>query len=134
MAGTTSRLGLPYPTGTDRVADGDNAIQALADALDFGGVRVGAAAIPFGTQVNAVRKATMQTAAFDAQTDPGGILAVTFPVPFTSMILHFSATLLVGGAYNPVIANGTMNLSGATLYFPDAASVIVKGSYLVIGI
>jgi hypothetical protein len=30
MAGTTPKYGFPYPTGTDRVADGDNAIQALA--------------------------------------------------------------------------------------------------------
>lgn len=33
MSGTTTR-GLPYPTGTDRVADGDNAIQSLAEAVD----------------------------------------------------------------------------------------------------
>jgi len=35
MAGTTS-TGIPYPTGTDRVADGDNAMQAMAEALDYG--------------------------------------------------------------------------------------------------
>jgi hypothetical protein len=34
MAGTTTRLALPYPTGGDRVADGDNAMQALAEAVD----------------------------------------------------------------------------------------------------
>jgi hypothetical protein len=33
MAGTTPN-GLPYPTGTDLVRDGDNAIKALADAVD----------------------------------------------------------------------------------------------------
>lgn len=33
MAGTTTN-GLPYPTGTDRVMDGDNAIQALAEEVD----------------------------------------------------------------------------------------------------
>lgn len=27
--------GLPYPVGTDRVMDGDNAIQALAEAIDL---------------------------------------------------------------------------------------------------
>jgi hypothetical protein len=26
--------GLPYPTGTDKVVDGDNAIKALAEAID----------------------------------------------------------------------------------------------------
>jgi hypothetical protein len=34
MAGTTNPLAFPYPTGTDRVMDGDNAIQALAEALN----------------------------------------------------------------------------------------------------
>jgi len=34
MGGTTSPYGFPYPTGTDRVMDGDNAIQALAEAVD----------------------------------------------------------------------------------------------------
>ena len=34
MPGTTPSLALPYPTGTDRVMDGDNAIQALALAVE----------------------------------------------------------------------------------------------------
>jgi hypothetical protein len=34
MGGTTPTHGLPYPTGSDRVAEGDNAIQALAVKLD----------------------------------------------------------------------------------------------------
>lgn len=32
--GDTTEHGLPYPVGTDRVMDGDNAIQALAEAID----------------------------------------------------------------------------------------------------
>jgi hypothetical protein len=41
MAGTTPTYSWPYPTGTDRVADGDNAIQALAVAIEnsFKGTR-----------------------------------------------------------------------------------------------
>lgn len=34
MGGTTPNLALPYPVGTDRVMDGDDAIKALADMLD----------------------------------------------------------------------------------------------------
>ena len=34
MAGTTPKFGLPYPTGTDHVVDGDDAIKALATAID----------------------------------------------------------------------------------------------------
>lgn len=33
MGGTTTH-GLPFPTGTDRVMDGDDAIKALAEAVD----------------------------------------------------------------------------------------------------
>ncbi len=36
MTGSTSKLGLPYPTGTDPVSSGDDMIKALADALDSG--------------------------------------------------------------------------------------------------
>lgn len=32
--GSNTTHGLPYPVGTDRLMDGDNAIQALAEALD----------------------------------------------------------------------------------------------------
>lgn len=34
MGGVTPAHGLPYPTGNDRVAEGDNAIQALAVKVD----------------------------------------------------------------------------------------------------
>jgi len=34
MAGSTPVYGFPYPTGTDRVMDGDNAIAALAQAIE----------------------------------------------------------------------------------------------------
>jgi hypothetical protein len=34
MPSQTANLALPYPVGTDLIADGDNAIQALADKLD----------------------------------------------------------------------------------------------------
>lgn len=34
MAGTTPLYALPYPTGTDRVMDGDNAMEALARAVE----------------------------------------------------------------------------------------------------
>jgi len=40
MPGSTPDYGFPYPTGTDRVMDGDNAIEALARAVEdvFGGI------------------------------------------------------------------------------------------------
>lgn len=34
MSGVTSPLSFPFPTGTDRVMDGDDAIKALAEKVD----------------------------------------------------------------------------------------------------
>jgi hypothetical protein len=34
MGSNTTRAGLPYPVGTDRVMDGDDAIRGLAERLD----------------------------------------------------------------------------------------------------
>jgi hypothetical protein len=34
MGGTTAGHSLPYPTGADRVSEGDNAIQGLAEKVD----------------------------------------------------------------------------------------------------
>jgi hypothetical protein len=47
MGGTTPISNLPYPLGTDRVMDGDDAIKALATALDpFGISARGAVSFP----------------------------------------------------------------------------------------
>ena len=51
MGGTTPISALPYPTGTDRVADGDNAIQALATALDEAAASSAGAGIVPGASV-----------------------------------------------------------------------------------
>jgi len=34
MPSTTPKFAFPYPVGTDRVTDGDNAIQALAERVE----------------------------------------------------------------------------------------------------
>jgi hypothetical protein len=44
MGANTPGLALPYPTGTDRVADGDNAMQALAERIE--------ARMPWGAPAN----------------------------------------------------------------------------------
>jgi hypothetical protein len=133
MAGTTARLALPYPTGTDRVADGDNAIQALAEGLDFAGVRVGTAAVPFGTVVSAVRKAIVQTFCTEVALS-GSTTTVTYPVAFTSQIYFLSATLLNGAAAAPVVNGGTIGLTSVSLFFPGTSSPTVRVALLVIGI
>ena len=56
MAGTTPKYGFPYPTGTDRVMDGDNAIQALAESVEgqIGKAKWGAATVTTDASGNAV--------------------------------------------------------------------------------
>ena len=53
MGGTTSPLTFPYPTGTDRVADGDNAIQALAERLNTYLNTIGAT-VPLDSNIGAL--------------------------------------------------------------------------------
>jgi hypothetical protein len=70
MGGITTNLKIPYPTGTDRVADGDNAMQSLAERVE--------ARMPWGV---------LGRASFSAATGaitgeyviPGLTVAVTIP-------------------------------------------------------
>jgi hypothetical protein len=48
MAGATPKYALPYPTGTDRVMDGDNAIQALAERVEANVLTGPWIGLPFG--------------------------------------------------------------------------------------
>lgn len=61
--GSTTTDGLPYPVGTDRVMDGDNAMQALAEALTGRSARVATGVASITGAANVVRN-----------------LAITFPV------------------------------------------------------
>lgn len=61
MGSTTTRAGLPYPVGTDRVMDGDDAIRGLAERLDGSSGTV--ASVPFSMaagQANIVLSAATQ--------------------------------------------------------------------------
>jgi hypothetical protein len=78
MSGTTIK-GYPYPTGTDRVADGDNAIQALAEKIDT--------VAPFAIAAG--------TVPITPPPAPGGVsTAITFPAsrftqaPICSITAH----------------------------------------------
>jgi hypothetical protein len=74
MPGSTAG-GLPYPLGTEPVRDGDNAIKALADALQ---VRGGAQRVQRGSVL--------------VTLDPNGQVAHVFPVPFTGTpVVTFSS-------------------------------------------
>lgn len=65
MGSITPIYGFPYPVGTDRVMDGDNAIEALARAVE-GSIKAGTAALT---------------------TNATGDASITFPTPFPTSIL-----------------------------------------------
>ena len=70
MAGQTTTLKIPYPTGTDRVADGDNAMQAIAERIE--------ARMPLGVLGRAVF--TVATGAISGEyTIPALTVTVTVP-------------------------------------------------------
>jgi hypothetical protein len=98
MAGSTPNQ-LPYPTGTDRVMDGDNAMQALAESI-----RV------WGTSV-----------LLNLATTPTANVVITFPaglftaVPNVACMMHSSAWN-AGSSGAPTTTSVTMNaraLSGS---------------------
>lgn len=123
MGGTTAPLGFPYPTGTDRVMDGDNAIQALADAVDdyFVGVdNVSGlvwAPVAVGGQSRLYRRGRMGIFVSEGIGPSGGgvgsgVVVVTFPagyrppfvVRFTGIYWPSQGTFLMD-----LNADGTLN-------------------------
>lgn len=92
-------LGYPYPVGTDRVMDGDNVIQSLAEAVEakLGVYRCGSVTIP-----------TPDTAV--------GTVSVTFPAGL------FTAVPAVGASCN---SNTPMSWA-ANCYQPTASGMQVK--------
>jgi hypothetical protein len=72
MPSSTPKYQLPYPLGTDRVADGDNAIQALAERVEAitPSVRYG-----------------VTTMATNAQSDGTITFATPFPNTLTAIVV-----------------------------------------------
>lgn len=100
----TTPKGYPYPTGTDRVVDGDNAIQALATAIDtvLGLWACGQVTIP----ITAPQTATAAT--------------VTFPASRFTAPPQVQATLVCQGvavtnARQPSVAPSPV-IGGCTIY------------------
>lgn len=108
--GSTIR-GLPYPLGTDRVVDGDNAIQALATAIDTrpmvvcngsGNATTGGAVIPI-----------------TAVLDPLGMVAsnkITIPAGFGGMWLVSCRF----GQTGVTAITGQLRKAGSTVLLQDA--------------
>jgi hypothetical protein len=94
MSGTTPG-GLPYPTGTDLVRDGDNAIQALAEAIQ---ARGGAQKIQ--------RESVVVTA------DGNGTFARLFPVAFTGQPSIAVAAGSAGSGVVPLLGIVSIDQNG----------------------
>lgn len=101
MPATTPNLALPYPLGTDRVMDGDDAIHSLATALD-GTAWVGIAAFAngwtnFGGGYQAARYRKQAGELWlEGVIRPGGNGAAAFTLPAGFVIP--ATTLAVAGA------------------------------------
>lgn len=110
----TTSGGLPYPTGTDKVVDGDNAIQALAEAVEARFARVTAR----GT--------------VDAQSVPSGSShqpLIVIPNDTTGFTFADNAfTTLVEGAY---VITGYLSLG--TLASGIASLAIYQGGTILAG-
>lgn len=100
--GSTTVDGLPYPVGTDRVMDGDDAMKALAEALTGRSARVATGSGSITGAANVVRA-----------------LAITFPVG------RFTAPPVVIVAIRGGVATGTPPFSAWT-----GAAVTTSGATL----
>jgi hypothetical protein len=148
MAGTTTN-GLPYPTGTDLLMNGDNAIQALAEAIDAktlastGILTLAAAgftpAAGFSGLAGAVLKrgglvgmtvtALVSTNAL-ASGDMGNLVAVNVPAAYQPLI----TAPITSGASGPGlwghVINGTVILSASGTGVAAAQSISLVGVWL----
>jgi len=101
---TTTRAGYPYPVGTDRVMDGDDAIKNLATKVDQN--------LGLGFYYGSV------TAPAPTATDLNTIVAVTFPAGrFTSPGVFTQYGGGQGSNYCCPVVTGGVNGSGCNLNY-----------------
>lgn len=119
MGGITPNLKIPYPVGTDRVADGDNAMQAIAERLE--------ARLPYGCLARVIR--TTSAGPYQAETQVMTLPSITFPAGRLVRIAAYIADMVGTSATQFGIvylrANGSrltqgvrtvVNTGGNTLY------------------
>ena len=128
--------GLPYPLGTDHVVDGDDAIHALATALDLRIPISGTPAtalFPFNQALPAIVNARIQTQIGQSATNASGVIGVTFPKPFAAGVLFAIAVTVGGTGIQPVINNSQITLTGMSLYWQGVANTSLTFAFLAIG-
>jgi len=132
MAGTTPILGFPYPTGTDRVADGDNAIQSLAQAVETNLIGANAAVTP-GPNITVGSSAVYRrgrvgllvvTNLTTGAVITGGATILTLPtgyrppVNWYGTVYNYSTLAAIAVAVTPAgLFQGLFNISAANALF-----------------
>jgi len=115
MPGTTTIMGLPYPTSTDFVKDGATAIENLADDLD---VKTGLVLVKSQTIGNAVSSVTV-TDAFSAKYEAYRIVVTGGTLSSSdqdvTLQLRTTTTTSITGYYSTLIY-GTYAGVGPTLF------------------
>lgn len=116
MGSQTTRTGLPFPVGTDRVMDGDDAIAALANRLD--GSTGPFASVPFAMA------AGQSNVTISAATQ--GQVAITFPAGRFTIVPVVQMTLQNAAASNVYAMRNTGTIS--TTGFTAVANIAVTGT------
>jgi hypothetical protein len=131
----TTRLGLTMPQGTDRVMDGDDAIRANAQKLDFVGVDSTGSLAPWAGTVPPVgNPARIFTAVTQAATDVNGVFRYPWPAGmFTYAIFFASATIRSGVSTQPVINNTQISLTEGQWFISGGANKTITVAILAIG-
>lgn len=140
MSGTTTK-GLPFPTGTDRVMDGDDAIAALATALDFTSAKqlptTTTAAAPFTAYPDGLSVLLLSTANASAGGWPEGGSSHVFTIRNNDRLSQFwfrnsssgniqYRTISNASAWSPwQMLNVPATASGSATLTPSAADTAV---------
>jgi hypothetical protein len=107
--------GYPYPLGTDRLMDGDDAIKNLADAVN---VKLGVAASGFFTAADAASAGAVQTTAVTYPvgrfTSPPGVVAQQATTNPTNIFVASYASTTAGFSCRSL---RTASVSGVPIYW-----------------
>lgn len=115
----TPILALPYPVGTDRVADGDNAIQALAE-------RIEALKFPRGWLGNVALNAPQAGIGIS-----GDIVGLTVALAALPANRRIRISAMVGFTSAGATRVDFYIMEGATVLDSQSASILAGGAFLV---
>lgn len=137
MAATTPIYALPYPTGTDRVMDGDNAMGALAGAVDAALGRISAGMTFLAADYVLTGTATlMPSTRYDATITDREIWVVTAVWDITVSVaaagIYAVGTAVVDGNVLPQLTACDMNaVNRSSLTLVHVTGILPAGAHYV---